>query len=220
MKNPLWTILRTLGNSPAVKLTIFIPVVGYLVILNENVLQYLELSRVVYGTPSDQLSAMPALSTAHVTWQLLFVYFGLSIIALAATLYALKCPEIIKRFSSSIDYVAYAMGHTGDSYLAKAEGVLQAEPSVSKELDSLRRRLDKRVAMSDSPHDTEQSATIFFRDMLHLHFSMLNNSHRGLRVATLSFYCIGFAVLGVPATYTFYRVAILAVERVAVAFGL
>jgi hypothetical protein len=36
-----WSRLRSLGNSQAVKLTIFIPIIGYLVVFNEYLIKYL-----------------------------------------------------------------------------------------------------------------------------------------------------------------------------------
>jgi hypothetical protein len=214
---PRWTKLRALGNSPAVRLTILIPIVGYLVLLNENVLQYLDLSREVYGV-NAQAAAAPPISTTHVTWQLLFVYFGLSTVALAATLYALFCPEPVKRYPSSIDMVAHAMGHTGDSFLDSAESEVKKESLIS--LVPLRNRFDERIRASTSPAETKEALTTYHRDTLHVFFVLLDHRGRAARLATFYCYIVGFAVLGVPATYTFYRVALLSVSKAKEALGL
>ena len=42
---PTWDELRTLGQSRAVKLTILMPLIGYMIISNEQLIGYFELSR-------------------------------------------------------------------------------------------------------------------------------------------------------------------------------
>jgi hypothetical protein len=49
-----WTVLRDIGNSAPAKLTILIPLVGYLIIFNEHVLKYLELSHQLFGNKDSQ----------------------------------------------------------------------------------------------------------------------------------------------------------------------
>ena len=44
-KFPKWSLLRTVGNLTAVRLTVLIPLVGYLIIFNENVVKYLDLAK-------------------------------------------------------------------------------------------------------------------------------------------------------------------------------
>src|SRR6185436_14747449 len=65
--NVKWQTLRGLGNSTAVKLTIFIPIIGYLVIFNETVVKYIDLSQRFLGQSSETYNE----------WRLIFVYFGL-----------------------------------------------------------------------------------------------------------------------------------------------
>ena len=99
---PLWTSLRELGNSNAVKLTILMPIIGYLILLNEQALHYLELSHRIFGIEAQEGNTL----AAPVSWRLLFLYFGLCLVAIASALHQLFCPTITKRYASASDFVS------------------------------------------------------------------------------------------------------------------
>jgi len=46
---PKWDVLRGLGQSRVVSITIFAPFIGYLILFNQYVAQYLELSMAAVG---------------------------------------------------------------------------------------------------------------------------------------------------------------------------
>jgi hypothetical protein len=94
-KLPLWSNLRAVGNNPTTKMTVFIPLVGYMIIFNANVLPYLRLASEIFGN-------------APHFWRLYFIYFGLCSLALGSIIYQLWCPSEIKRFASALDYVTAA----------------------------------------------------------------------------------------------------------------
>jgi hypothetical protein len=104
-----WARLREIGNSPAVKLTIVIPFVGYLIIFNESLLHYLDLSRELFGHHGN----LPGSEQAHVSWRLLLLYFGLCFIAAGAALYGWYCPDEIKSYRLPSDYVAAVLTNLG-----------------------------------------------------------------------------------------------------------
>src|ERR1700681_4261929 len=80
---PRWSLLRRVGNSSAVRLTILIPLIGYLIIFNSYVVHYLEL-------PKEFAGAQPPGSA--VSPRLLLIYFGLSALAAGSVIYAYFCP--------------------------------------------------------------------------------------------------------------------------------
>ena len=92
-----WGVLRSIGNSATVKLTILIPVIGYLILFNDTLVGYLNLARNLFDA-----TAVPG----SVSWRLLFLYFGLSLTAVASIIYAMFCPNVIKRFGSSAEFIA------------------------------------------------------------------------------------------------------------------
>jgi hypothetical protein len=71
---PKWSLLRTVGNLTAVRLTILIPLVGYLIIFNANVVKYLDLAKEFVGISSHHFDS-------GVSAKLLLIYFGLCALA-------------------------------------------------------------------------------------------------------------------------------------------
>lgn len=92
---PSWRLLRTIGNSRAAKLTILIPLVGYIVLLNDTVIRNLELSEQIFGVP-----------TGATLTKLLLIYCGLVCVAIASAIFAIWCPLEVKRYASVEEYVA------------------------------------------------------------------------------------------------------------------
>jgi hypothetical protein len=89
---PRWTLLRRVGNSVPVRLTVLIPLVGYLIIFNSYVIHYLELAKELVGNPPP----------SGASTRLLLIYFGLCALAAGSVIYAYMCPEQVQRYTASI----------------------------------------------------------------------------------------------------------------------
>jgi hypothetical protein len=93
----LWHDLRSIGNSSLAKMTIVIPIVGYLVLFNEKLQDYLQLSHELLAHQQAGSSGLP---------RLLAIYFGLCFVAMASTLFALFCPLQVKKYATAEEYIA------------------------------------------------------------------------------------------------------------------
>ena len=98
LRLPRWSRLRDAGNSSLVQLTILIPLIGYMIIFNEQIAKYLELVREVSGSQPRALGL-------SVSPRLLLIYFGLCLISFGAIVYRRYCPSEIKRYASSTAFV-------------------------------------------------------------------------------------------------------------------
>src|SRR3954468_22128385 len=87
-----WSTLRALGNSPLARATIVIPVVGYLLIMNGEFVAWFD-----PDAAAVHASGVPLLFT-H-AWRLIFIYYGLTLTALATAWYGLACPKLIKKYA-------------------------------------------------------------------------------------------------------------------------
>src|ERR1700730_18225698 len=85
-----WSNIRTVGNSPIVRASIVMPVVGYLILLNENLMVIETKYRYFF---------------LHSPWRLVFVYYGFLIISVSAIMYVLWCPNQIRKYSSPVEYM-------------------------------------------------------------------------------------------------------------------
>ena len=82
-----WSDLHAIGNSRLIRSSAIVPIVGYLIILNEHLAGYGQL-----------------LAGGDITWRLYALYVGLSSIGLASMLYAARCPETIMSYRTAVEY--------------------------------------------------------------------------------------------------------------------
>lgn len=184
-RQPLWSSLRALGNSTTVKLTIFIPIIGYLVLLNENVLHYLQLSEQIFGTNSG--------SALHPSWRILFLYFGLCLIAFASSLHQLFCPSVIKRFASSTDFISFTYPHLTDTEFRLVD-------------EELRQELRQPLPPILEKNERSEVLTLFFITK--------NTCRAWARWSAFILYVLGFGVLSIPTLNVFYRVAVVTLATI------
>src|SRR5258708_26382115 len=92
-----WSRLRSIGNSSLAKSSIVIPIIGYLILFNEKLQDYLRISSDLLGYAHPEASSLP---------RLLFIYFGLCFVAFASALFSWFCPLQVKKFASVEEYIA------------------------------------------------------------------------------------------------------------------
>ena len=180
MRWPTWADLRVIGNSGAVRASIIVPVIGYMIILNATLAEYLKLHGVEWAhqpaTFWDRLWSL----------KLYFIYFGLMFLGVGAAIYQWRCPSFVKKYSDWADYVAGLATHTDTSQIEVLAKILKRQPYA-----------DSGTSMDDR-----------LRLYLRMHFSLMSNSDWGWRVVTAILFAAGFALLVIPSAMTIARVAI------------
>ncbi|MCE7887797.1 MAG: hypothetical protein DYH13_09905 [Alphaproteobacteria bacterium PRO2] len=201
-----WTFFRGVSNSNAIKLTIFIPLVGYWILFNEKLLPYIELSRALTNGASVDTQA-----AAHVPLNLLCVYFGLCMIAAGSLLYQLFCPREIKQYASAADYVAQEREH-----ISRQERLRISEFLKDTTPEYYDRFLKEGYGYGDHGVRTlVLEDERFLPDLMDFYFSHMNQYRAGLRAALLAFYGAGFTALAVPSLKIFIKVAALLFKSIA-----
>lgn len=89
-----WSAIRYLGNSPVVKLTPLVPVIGYFILFNKDTLDFVEMSPDISST--DYLTTLE---------KMYFLYFGLTLIGFASLMYNLFCPKTVKTYRVDVEFV-------------------------------------------------------------------------------------------------------------------
>jgi hypothetical protein len=88
-----WSAVNTLSNSFAARATILIPMIGYLILFNEKMADYLNLIGILNAGDNHY----------GVSLRLLSLYMGLCFVACAVLVYSLRCPREIKGYSTAPD---------------------------------------------------------------------------------------------------------------------
>jgi hypothetical protein len=194
-----WSDLRAIGNSNASKLTVLFPIVGYLIIFNDDLVQHLNLWRPIFGE-----TAPP--------YRLLCVYFGLICVSLAAAIYGVRCPPEIKRHRSAVDYIAEMEAYASTNRRNAIEHRLSNDREVAPILQQFTSdRRDAVARLRSTLHEREQEVALvtdYWRDVYGLSFTTLNVSCPRSRHAAWACYAIGFILLGLPSLNVLWRVLV------------
>lgn len=201
-----WTVLRGIGNSSVTKLTIIIPLVGYLIIFNEHALQYLELSHRLFGT--HETSLVSAEASARVSPRLLSVYFGLCLVAAASTIFSIFCPREIKRHSGAAEYTGGDGKNLSISQLSEIAATLDKDNPRFAAFIEFSETLERdKDSYSVSQH--RQQREDLEVEGLRLWFEKLDEIFPSARLATAVLFGIGLVVLTIPSLDVFIRVSLL-----------
>lgn len=194
-----WRNLRALGNSTLAKATSIIPLLGALLLYNYNVLHLLELFGRADRT-CEWGSCIPF-------WNTHLLYFGSCSIAVATIIYALRCPERVKKYESPVEYTTaetkfFTHGHHVGYYpiLVRAD---------AKEFGF---DINNHFSTIDSDDDDRIDAGRIL-PMMTEHYEALDGCRRGSRISTFLFYIAGFGLVSIPTILTFFKVAIEVVWR-------
>ncbi len=199
-----WTLFRSVSNSHAVKLTIFIPLIGYWILFNEKLLPYIELSRKITGGAAHAATTEPA----HIPFNLLLLYFGLCLIAAGSLLYQLFCAREIRNYGSSAEYVAQERAHLSRPGRAMISHFLDKNDRA--QYDSFLKNLYGYGEHGKPTLVTEDEK--FLPDLLDYHFGFLNGTYPPVRVLIATLYALGFIALAIPSLKIFAKVTLLLMQ--------
>ncbi|MEM1297890.1 MAG: hypothetical protein AAGH68_01330 [Pseudomonadota bacterium] len=112
---PTWTSLKRLGANPAMKATALMPVLGYLILIKDQV-RFSDAFWIRFsgGEPVDVgwvwLIGAPLMTCEP--YRLYLIYFGLTALGLGALLFAWRCPHEIRDYPDRIAFVQSRLEHT------------------------------------------------------------------------------------------------------------
>ena len=95
----VWSNIGSLGKSYIGRMTLVMPLIGYLVIFNPSFVSFFQSE-----IPGGIVDAPSWLSSLH-SRRLSFLYFGLLFVGCGMGLYILAAPEQIRRFPNASDYI-------------------------------------------------------------------------------------------------------------------
>ena len=195
-----WDTLRTWGNNRLVQFTIVIPVVGYVILFSTELSQYFQL----LIDPETNFS----LNAETVSYRLYFLYLGFCSLALGSLIYSFRCPAIIKTHGSAYDFIQ------------------KQSPIMHKErMNGMRSALGREIAEWE-PHEVaaiaESLQTARIKSLeadMRDYFELREETEPKSRHAVFLLYSGGSALLAFPTLYTFYRVIVSLVQKLAGAFS-
>ncbi|WP_217513126.1 hypothetical protein [Vibrio metschnikovii] len=210
---PKWCALRLVGSSKVVKLTVFMPFVGYLILFNNEIISYLELSKSALGIDSSGIE--------DVSFERLYqLYFGLMIVGVASLLFSLFCPQIVKANADEYSYYEKELfSMTANRIRAISDMLRKSIPEEEMSIleSSIRRYNDalshakQQVPKGNISFDqiylvAEKNKNEALSDILKVEWFCRINSTPKLRLLISGLYGIGFVILIYPSVNIFVKV--------------
>lgn len=208
---PGWISLRKIGNSSVAKATIFMPIIGYFVIFNEEIVKYLHLIGDLSGTKASP-------GDLNLT-RLVSVYIGLFFVGIASIVFLLCCPPELAETASEHEFNQKEMDLMNPLRVAKMQRQLvelggQVATAAHDEIAKL-----SQLQMSEtvgSAYMVPSTASLSWPDwigrnrsnisaIVAVKYSLLNDSRYWARVCCIACYCIGFLFLFLPSAEVFIR---------------
>ncbi len=202
LKIPRWEGIRKIGQLRIMALTMIVPVIGYMIIFNENIIQLFELSKEVFTelVPGSK-SSVQGVSGDSKT-RLYYFYFGLTFLGTGSIIYQIFCPGIIKEHGSDRQYIREEAPLIT---LKRFESLLDAlEGITKKQLIDFKERLD--MIQTFSPGAEEKARMNMTTDLFIIQWRLENESYFVIRVITFLLYMVGFGFLAIPSIQMFGKV--------------
>jgi hypothetical protein len=185
-----WAKLRLFGNSHIAQATIAVPILGYFLLFNQYLLEYLRLH--------SSFCAAPACSPS---WRLQLLYFGCFFMALGAAIYAIRCPTVVKIYSGASNFFeAEKMYFSAPRNLAYLFGLIERDGGKPA-ADPF--NLQSLIANHAALNQAHLSA---LADVMANYYVLQNTSRRISRIAVLLAYSLGVFLLLIPTVVTFFQI--------------
>lgn len=199
--NPTWDFLRVIGKSKIVGLTSLIPFIGYLLLFNDTIVQYISMSPTLIGSAADVSVSIS---------RLYYIYFGLTFLGFSSIFYTFYCPKEIKEFSSEHEHSEKEINIMTSARLkslySKYEIAYSKNPQA---LADLKEHLDdynsayRRAGTAEGGKENQNNAIL---DILRFHWSYVNNERLVVRILISVGYFFGFILLLIPSCMVFFSV--------------
>jgi hypothetical protein len=180
-----WASLRSVGNSPLVRASALVPVLGYLVLFNEHI-----------------AGQQTILGEFQLSWRLMLLYLGLSLVGIGSMIYVVRCPETIKRYSSAVDY-ALAEGQ----YFGTGNNLQFLRSSVQAEMAKKPKLAQKVHGLTDPDITASGGEQRHLLALMSARWHIRNADRLIARSFVWLFYGTGFLLAAVPTVSTFVQIA-------------
>jgi hypothetical protein len=230
---PHWTSLRSIGNLRVVQLTILVPVIGYFILFNDELVQRLEFSRQVIPRIDQHIGL-----SAGTLLKLMSLYFGFCFVALGSALFSIFCPALVKRYQDFAEYARTEIDLLTDRHIAEINARLEQE-GLGREavFDDIATRISELLEQFHHAHlelasvqtaehvmgrieDLRRTRKANLGNLLDKQFSTDDRRYFVARLAASLSFLIGGVLVSIPAATMFYQVTHRALQLVGTWLGL
>jgi hypothetical protein len=213
---PRWSTLRTIGRSRLARATIFIPIIGYLFIFNDEITGYLKLIPRFGSNGSAAELADINLS------RLICLYVGLFCIGIGSIIFAIFCPSHVSENIDEHEFIVKEMDimnpfrfdlsrqrivqlrHLGSSSL-QSEIDRLAKVELSDTLGAAEARVPELKGRGLPWNDWLNRNRRDLSSIISVQYNLLDQSKKIVRLLITILYVIGLIFLLLPSAQVFIR---------------
>jgi hypothetical protein len=204
MPAPPWSELRSIGNSTPAKMTLFIPLLGLILMFSGSAEKLFTLSGNLLGVEPEKIAQLSRIN-------LHLLYFGLVLVATATALFNIFCPSIVKMFPS-------------DNAFHDSEMQLMTESRANRIINSINLKFGLKIDLfenapsksrADNVDDSRNRGNRRYwleqhsepvSNLLQDKYRLEDESRPGLRRGTQVVWVLGFIILAVPSLATLAKI--------------
>lgn len=212
-KIPAWDSIRKIGQTRALRLTIFVPVIGYMILFNQQIVHVFELSKHLFANVSH-IPLDDAIGTVspETKTRLFYFYFGLTFLGLGSILYQLFCPRLIKEHASDREYVREEINLITETRAESLANYLQHNRSGMRSHAEYSQQRHYIKVNEKDPEERKRKLESETIDLMVDFWRVENRSSPLSRSLVLIFYVVGFVMLGIPSVQMFKKVVIAFIQ--------
>lgn len=208
-----WDSLRFVGQSKLVGLSILVPVFGYMILFNQNLLEYYTLITDV-NDPLNRVIDEAQISEA-VTARLYFLYYGFTFVGLGSLLYFTNCHRLIKLYRNLPEFIAAEINTSPQRAGNIADMLLQEStrwPASRRILDGMNlpneqlEFISKRYSQELDDQKMIAKEVALRKQLMTAEWAIRNDQKPRLRITISALYVIGFLLLAVPSVELFIKI--------------
>jgi hypothetical protein len=189
-----WSQLKSLGSSNLVRASVLMPAFGYMLLLNDQVHQYLT---VKYD--GWLLNYLPNV------WRIWLLFYGSFFLAAATILYSAFCPQEVKLYSSAFEMADAEAKH---HFNINEASIVQREARATYLQMPL--WMYPYFDMNNMNHEVDvgtfSNPEAYLSKFLILRWMIQDMQRRGLRIVLYVLFSVGLSLIGIPAALTFLQV--------------
>jgi len=204
---PEWEGLARLGRSRLVSLTIFVPVIDYMIIFNDYIIGVLELSKEIFPEDFSNTSDNQRQWFTNIE-RLYLLYYGLMFLGSSSIIYQISCPPLIREYGTSRNYINEELNMMTFRRVNSILSCMQERiPKNYEKYEEISETSKDLKFYKKHPEQCEEGAHDKVITQIMLHQWEYENIVRLLsRIPIAVLYTVGFILLAIPSIELFIRV--------------
>lgn len=187
-----WYKLKKIGQSKIVNLTIFIPLFGYMIFFNNQLVSLIEISTAYLDKFNIDFNALLDNSGT-----LFYLYFGFSFLGIATILYKLFSSDLINEYTSMREYI-----EKEKDIMNYANTLSLYEKLLQKNNQQIKKLQNQIVPVEKIENETLVS-------IMSINWQYQNTKLKIIQIIVFSLYLFGFLLISIPSIKMFYNILVI-----------